>query len=513
MQHSSGTRPGLPLAAEDAKACDVAVVGAGPAGSTIGRLLAEWGYSVLILTKPEGRNPSLAESLPPSSRKLLHFLGILDHLDRRQFYRTTGNTAWWGQAQGRVERFLGAPDTSGFQVLRSDFDQLLLQLAETAGARVCRNATVRHVDIGAAGPASLEYETANGAKSRVTSRFILDCSGRAGVIARKGFRRKEHRYSTVAIAGVWGRDAGWDLEDETHTLIETYQDGWAWSVPISAQVRHFTVMLDPRVTEIARGKELEVIYRAELDKTREFRKVLSGATRQSPSWACDASLYSAQCFAGSNFLLVGDAASFIEPLSSFGVKKALASAWVGAVVVNTCCKRPEMQKAAFDFFSDHERRMYGSALKQSAYYFREAAMRHAHRFWQDRAGVPADADLQETDEEEWKRDPEVLAAFDALKRSPCIRLHRAEDVRTEKRAGIQGREFVLEEALVSPGIPEGLRFLAGVNLPRLVEIACQHGQVPDLFEAYNRVCPPVELPNFLTALSVLVARRVLKKLA
>ncbi len=496
---------------------DIAVIGAGPAGATIGRLLAEWGYSVLLLNKFQGGGASLAESLPPSIRKLLGFLGILDHLDRRKFCRSTGNSVWWGEPQGRVERFPGAPETSGFQVLRSDFDRLLVELAAAAGACVEHNATVRHVDLSAPERACLEYESSDGTTLRMTSRFVLDCSGRTGVIARKEFRRKEQRFSTLAISGVWQRDGGWGLEDETHTLVETYRDGWAWSVPVSAQapaplrhVRHFTVMVDPRVTEIARGRKLPAVYHAELNKTRQFREILGRAAPQSPPWACDASLYSADCFAGPNFLLVGDAASFIDPLSSFGVKKALASAWVGAVVVNTCLKRPEMRQAALDFFSDHERKMYSSALKQSAQYFREAALRHSHRFWADRAGISADPNWRDTDEEEWKRDPEVQAAFDALKNAPSIRLCRAEDVRIEHRPGIQGRQLVLEEALVSPEIPAGVRFLAGVDLIRMVEIARQHSQVPDLFEAYNRVCPPAELPKFLTALSVLVAKRILR---
>ena len=54
-------------------------------------------------------------------------------------------------------------------------------------------------------------------------------------------------------------------------------------------------------------------------------------------WACDASLYSAHTYADASrqSLLVGDAGAFIDPLSSFGVKKALASAWIAAVVVHT----------------------------------------------------------------------------------------------------------------------------------------------------------------------------------
>ncbi len=497
---------------EGAKNFDVAVIGAGPAGSSVGRLLAQWGYSVLILDKPKPKRPALAESLPPSTRKLFDFLGILDRVEQKQFYRTTGNTVWWGQAEGRVERFSGPAtrDASGYQVLRSDFDRLLVELAEAAGAAVCRNATVVHTNLDAGGQACLEYETAGGGKSRVTSRFVLDCSGRAGVIARKGFRRKEQRYSTVAVAGVWRREDRWALEDATHTLVETYRDGWAWSVPVSPRVRYFTVMVDPRATEIARAKRLEAVYQAELEKTAQFRKILDRAALQASPWACDASLYTADCFAGPNFLLVGDAACFLEPLSSFGVKKALASAWAGAVVVNTCLKQPDMEKAALGFFSDHERRIYASSLQQSASYFREAAVQHAHPFWERRALVAADAGLGEEDEDAWKRSPETQAAFDAIKNSACLRLRRADDVRTEKRAAIRGRELVLEEVLVSPGLPSGVRFLDGVNLVRLVEMAGEHTQVPDLFAAYNRICPPVELPAFLAALSVLLGKRVLR---
>ncbi len=499
----------MKLPVKVAKKFDVAVIGTGPAGSTAGRLLSQWGYSVLVLDKPQPAGLRLAESLPPSIRKLFDFLEILDRIEEKRFYRTTGNTVWWGRTEGRVEKFAG-PEAAGYQVLRGDFDRLLLELAEAAGATVCRNATVRKVDLDAAGCVRLDYEAAGGETTQVTAHFVLDCSGRAGVIARRGFRRKEQRYGTLAIAGVWRRESRWDLEDETHTLVETYRDGWAWSVPVSPAVRYFTLMVDPRVTEIARRRRLEASYLAELEKTRQFRRILDGATLQLSPWACDASLYTAECFAGPNVLLVGDAASFIEPLSSFGVKKALASAWVAAVVVNTCLKRPEMRDAALDFFSAQERKMYASSLVQSASYFREASAQHAHPFWERRAAVADDGRPGDADEEEWKHDPEIQAAFEALKQSPAIRLRRADDVRTEKRAAIQGREVVLKDALVSPAMPSGVRFLEGVNLLRLVEIAGNYRNVPDIFAAYNCTTPPVGLPNFLGALSLLLAKRVLK---
>ncbi|MEE8161572.1 MAG: tryptophan 7-halogenase [Acidobacteriota bacterium] len=487
---------------------DVAVIGGGPAGSTVGRLLVEWGHSVLILCRPSGSQPALAESLPPSSRKLFDHLGILGQVDEAGFYRSSGNTVWWGEAAGRVETFPGSSENWGYQVLRSDFDHLLLQLAGVSGACVHAHGTVSQVDLETGGPARLEYQTGDGKKGQVTALFVLDCSGRAGVLARRNLRKREPGFNTFAIAGVWERESGWQLEDESHTLVETYRNGWAWSIPPSPARRYFTVMLDPETTPIQRSGGLKSTYLAEIEKTTHFRRLLMGSRLQTPPWGCDASLYSARRFAGPQFLLVGDAGSFIDPLSSFGVKKALASAWMAAVVVNTCLRRPEMANAALEFFSNREQHVYLSYLKQSTRFFAEAAAHHPHPFWNGRSRPRVEANLWLPDEEALRQDPEVLAALDALKQGESIRLRRSQTVSVQKGAGIQGREVVLEEVLVGPNLP-GVRFLGGVDLPVLVGMAAKHRQVPDLFEAYNRICPPVELPNFLGALSVLLAKGIL----
>ncbi len=485
-----------------AETFDVVVIGGGPAGSTAARLLAQWGHSTLILNKPPAKHPALAESLPPTCRKLFGFLGILERLDAAGFYPARGNTVWWGDSRTRAENF----DRPGYQVLRSDFDRLLLELAGVSGAHIRHGAAARDVDLSVPDQARIEYEPARGAKASVAARYVLDCSGRAGVVARKALRRKE-RYSTLAIAGVWKQDHDRQVPDAGHTLVETYRDGWAWSVPISSEMRCFAVMVNGH--EAPRSRGLKDLYRADLDKTIHFKRILSEATLTSGPWSCDASLYFASRYAGPNFLLVGDAGSFIEPLSSFGVKKAIASAWVAAVAVHTCLKRPEIREAALDFFSAREQQVYASYLRQSARYFQEAAQYHPHPFWLARAQTGLDSHAWEPDEEELKRDPEVLAAFESLKQSPSINLRVSPGVRVEKKAVIDGREIALVDAVVSPGLPGGVRFLGNVNLPRLLKIAAGYNQVPDLFDAYNRLCPPVEIPNFLGALSVLLAKGIL----
>ena len=485
---------------------DVVVIGGGPAGSAIGRLLAEWGHSVLILTRPTDPTRGLAESLPPSSRNLLSAIGALEVVDGAGFCRTTGNTVWWGSRQGRVEHFRAPDGAFGFQVLRPELDRLLLESAGNAGARVRTDATVRHVRL-ENDVALVEYEDA-GRPVTSACRFALDCSGRSGLIARQGFRRHEPYYGMQALIGVWDREGRWDLPDETHTVVETFEDGWAWSVPISRTARHLVAMVDGATTHMSRGPTLESTYRAELAKASQLDALRAGAVLNRV-WACDASLYSSTAYGGPNFLLVGDAGSCIDPLSSFGVKKALASAWVGAVAVHTAIRHPDRLEVALEFFSAREREMYLSNLRRSREYAREAHARHPHAFWASRASIEIDPWSEEPDEGTIVREPDVQAAFQMLKDSPALALVLASQRQLEKRALIRGREIVLEDAVSLPGVHGALRFFAGVDLLMLGEMATRFRQVPDLFEAYCRSEPPVPLPRFLLGLSLLVAKGVL----
>src|SRR5207237_10158673 len=101
---------------------------------------------------------------------------------------------------------------------------------------------VRGVGIG--DTVRVEIVTANGRPETCRARYVLDCSGRAGVVARRGWRRTERRYRTIAIAAEWESTA-WPANEHVRTIVESYRDGWAWSVPLSATRRQFTVMVDP----------------------------------------------------------------------------------------------------------------------------------------------------------------------------------------------------------------------------------------------------------------------------
>jgi len=443
----------------------VAILGGGPAGATAARLLAFWGYRTILYHKPSDPRRSLAETLPPSLHRHFRLLGIDRQVAAAGFFATTGNTSWWGSARRREQTY---PE-SGYQVLRSDFDALLLKLGVEAGVEVRQEAAPRE-------------------RNRIAARYVLDATGRAGVIARQRWRVRQANLRTVALCGVWQSARGWPDIEPSHTLVESYANGWAWSVPLSPTLRYVTFMVDPR----AHGS-----YAEELRKTRAFRKIFSRGELRGRTWGYDASLYTARRFAGARVLLVGDAGSFVDPLSSFGVKKALASAWLAAVVVNTCLKRPEMAAAALEYFDQCEHQVYADHLRMAAGFYRQAAARHTHAFWKQRGRIAAE--------------PEGLrAALRRLQRSEELHLQPGDGVRREERPGIEGREIVMRDTLLLPGLPAGLEYAQGVHLPTLVELASSQHSIPALYDAYNRRSEPAPMPAFLGALALLVSAGVLR---
>ena len=480
---------------------DVAIVGAGPAGAAAARLLATWGHRVVLLHR-RAMTPSLAESIPPSCRKLLATCGILEAVDRAGCLRSSGNTVWWGSDEPRRESF--AAGTHGYQVDRDVFDDLCREQARVAGAGILET-IVREVV-----PGDEDAAARLDGGDEVRARFVLDCSGRAGVIARRWRTEVTAHPRTVALVGAWTSAAGWPGVDSTHTLVESYADGWVWSVPLSPHHRHVTAMVDPHRTRLARGRPANDVYRAELAKARHMAALLDRSTLERGPWGCDASVYNARTYAADPVLLVGDAASFVDPLSSFGIKKALASAWLAAVAVHTTLQAPAMGGVALDFFASREAAMFSSLLDQSRGQFEDAAATHQHSFWTDRA-ADFDADsVSEPDPRLLRDDPRVQDAFTWLKAQPAIALRATAGLRREAQPVVRGHTIVMEERLRPQVFPGGVRFLRDVDLIGVLTLAPSCDQVPALFETYNRRFPPVALPDFLGALSAMIAFGILE---
>ena len=439
-------------------------------------LLATWGHAVRLVTRPPGEH-GLAVSLPPSCAKLFDVIGVSDAIERAGFIRSTGNTVWWGQPDARVEPF--ADGARGWQLQVDHLSDVLRDRAIANGVSVA-DAPAATVDAQAA-----------------PVRFTLDCTGRAGVIARaKRVRRYGDGPRTVALVGEWHRPGSWPVPDDTHTLIESYDNGWMWSVPVGNGMRHIAAMVDPQRSNLARGAA-EGVYLAEISKTRIFKALIDGAMLTDGPRGWDATQYDAAEYAGDDWLLVGDAGSFIDPLSSAGVKKALASGWLAAIVTHTCLITPSMRRHALQFFSAREREIAAHLSSDSKRFLAAAASGHRHVFWDDRADEPV--------EPEGKRQ-EIQRAFDRVKGLDQTAFRIGTQVSVEPRPCIRGNEIVLEPHLVSPDQPLGVRYVRGTDVVAMLHIAVAARQVPEAYETYVNRVGPLALPDFLFALATAVSR-------
>ena len=177
--------------------------------------------------------------------------------------------------------------------------------------------------------------------------------------------------------------------------------------------------------------------------------------------------------AGDGVLLVGDAASFVDPLSSFGVKKALASAWLASVAVHTAladhsrdgrCRRAVRRARARDVRTSAA----GAAalVARSRRCARDAVLVGAsgggHRH------VPSD---------EWDAGRiacgriESSAAFEELKRRAALKLRPADSLRFVERPVVRGNRVVLEEHLSRPRRRNAVRYCRNVDLVLMAQLA------------------------------------------
>jgi hypothetical protein len=283
-------------------------------------------------------------------------------------------------------------------------------------------------------------------------------------------------------------------------------------VPETEQRRLVTVMLDPAVTRLD-GRGVARQYREQLACTRWIGPMAAQSARMTGrAWACDATEHCSTEIARSGVLRVGDAASFVDPLSSFGVKKALASAWLAAVTVHTALVDPAMAAPAAAFYEAREREMYEALSRASAALATPADRNHHGAFWNARARDVAD-DLDASSMPASATSPEgqarARAALDELKARDRARLRLGAGVLREARPLVAGNVIVRRDYLVGAAFPSGVRWLRNVDVVLLADLAPSHDQVGDLYGAYSRAAASVPLPDFLGALATLIGGGVL----
>ena len=442
---------------------DVLIAGGGPAGASSALRLAQYGHEVLLLDKgPKGdvKRQHVGESLPSSIRVVLTTLG-LELPPELVATRPPSHLVYWGEMQGGRSWADVSERESSLLVWRGRFDRFLREKAAAAGVRLVPDAVSRV----SRSEGAVDVRTVGGAELR--ARFFIDATGRSGVLARS-YRRKQSRFRTLALTGHFRTE-----ETSPPTIVEAFEDGWIWTAPLANGLRDVTVMLEASEARSDRS----ILFASALGGARNVSSLVSGASLSGPLRGIDATPYDASRFCGADFLLVGDAASFLDPLSAHGVHKAMDGALVAAVSAHTILERPERASDAADFYNRREGNIYRFTTERLRALYRQETRFSARPFWRKRSEGPV---------------------ADAARPAPRAPLDKNQALRgsgvVAEAAVVEGDFIERREVLVAPGQERPVRFLGPVCLPELYKEVVSTGSA---LEAARR--SPVGLERALAA--------------
>jgi flavin-dependent dehydrogenase len=340
--------------------CDVLVIGGGPAGSTAGALLAQRGYKVVVLEKAHHPRFHIGESLLPANLPLFEKLGVAEAV------KAIGMEKWgaefvspWHASKSQTFKFSDAWDKSmpfSYQVRRSELDEILIRNAARLGADVIEGCRVKGVAFAADHSGAIVHaQHEDGRAQDWRARFVVDASGRDTLLGKQlDIKRRNHKHNSSALYGHFTgvtRHAG---QDEGNITIFWFDYGWFWLIPLADGTTSIGAVVWPHYLK-GRSKPVKAFFLDSIAMCPALSERLTHATLSSDVEVTANFAYACDRTHGSNYLLIGDAFGFIDPVFSSGVMLAMQGGFVGAETVDTCLREPTQAAAALSHFDKQVR--------------------------------------------------------------------------------------------------------------------------------------------------------------
>jgi 1H-pyrrole-2-carbonyl-[peptidyl-carrier protein] chlorinase len=342
---------------------DVIIIGGGPAGSMLGSYLSMAGISNTIFESAIHPRPHVGESMVTATTRVFKEIGFLEVMEREGFIRKYG-AAWHPPSNtGEFAIEFGEFPQEGidqdytYHVDRRKFDLLLLKHAESLGTKIHQGVQVVKV--------LFENNRATGVRIRVAgeeidlaSKLVVDASGRSTLLGRQlGLKLKDPIFDQYAVHAWFDNvKKGEGLTaDFIHVYFLPVKRGWVWQIPINEQITSVGVVAEKEVFKQSK-MEYEDYFQTHIQLSPDLAHAMQNARRINEFKAEGDYSYKMERLVGDGFLLIGDAARFVDPIFSSGVSVAAHSAKFSAEIIQHALEIGDVSEAVLKPYEEKLRR-------------------------------------------------------------------------------------------------------------------------------------------------------------
>ncbi len=324
---------------------DVAILGGGLAGLTLAIQLKQRDPATRVTVIERRAHPVRVaafkvgeSSVEIGAHYFAHTLGLQAHLDGEQirkfgvrFFFSDGSDAIGDCTELGVSKLLPTPS---WQIDRGRFENFLGEHARALGVDFDDGATVRGLDLASGDDAHRVRYDHDGAEVSLDARWVVDASGRAGIIKRKLDLAQPNGHDINAVwwrveghinPNQWSDDAGWQARctppDRWRSTNHMCGPGyWFWLIPLSSGAHSLGIVCDASMHPL----DTMNTHDKAMDWLRTHQPQVA-ATLEQPQHALkdfaffrNASYGCKQVFSGDRWALSGEAGLFLDPFYSPG---------------------------------------------------------------------------------------------------------------------------------------------------------------------------------------------------